>query len=266
MRNDSSRRSRQGISGFSLIELAIVLMIVGTLLSGVLIAVSRTTATARITSAKAQLREIEEALYGYAVAYGRLPCPTTPTAADPGYEEVGAVGECAEPHAFIPFATLGLTGPINGDGLLLDPWQNPIRYSVASYQHPGSGNYSFTNTPSATAGIKQLFNAADMADFVNAVGMLRVCNNPACTEIVYVNSAPAVVLSMGANWATYTSANEQQNAGDGTTTLAGTNTYNVTNSDDFVMTTYSEENFDDEIIWVSPYVLFNRLVSAGKLP
>jgi hypothetical protein len=110
-----------------------------------------------------------------------------------------------------------------------------------------------------------------MDAFVGDPAMLRVCNSVLCvsnppTDIVYADSVPAVVFSMGANWITYTSVNEESNAGDGTVTLVGSRTYNVTDSNDFISTTYSEENFDDQIIWLSPYVLFNRLVSAGKLP
>jgi prepilin-type N-terminal cleavage/methylation domain-containing protein len=259
-------RDKKLCQGFSLMELAIVLMIIGTLMSGVLVAVGQSTANARITNAKAQLREVEEALYGYAQAHGRLPCPTTPTSAFLGFEDPIAGTNCTEWHGFVPYATLGLAGPVNDDGLLLDPWQNPIRYSVASYAY-GGVTPSFTNA----AALDTLFNTAaaltpSPTGFVDHDNMLQVCDNSACTGNVYVNSAPAVVLSMGANWATYSSADEQQNAGDGSTTLSGINTYRVTASNEFVSTTYSEDNFDDQLVWISPYVLFNRLVSAGKLP
>lgn len=104
-----------------------------------------------------------------------------------------------------------------------------------------------------------MFNAGSLT----TTDMLRVCDTSACSGVVYADQAPAVILSMGANWASYTAANEEANAGDGTTQLG---TYNVTNTNDFVYTTYSEDNFDDQIVWLSPHVLFNKLVSAGKLP
>jgi hypothetical protein len=68
-------------------------------------------------------------------------------------------------------------------------------------------------------------------------------------------------MSLGKNWATYTSTNESLNAG--TQTMNG---YPIKNDYDFVSTTYSEDNFDDQLIWLSPYILFNRLIEAGKLP
>jgi prepilin-type N-terminal cleavage/methylation domain-containing protein len=258
-------------SGFSLIELAIVLMIIGGLMSGVLVAVSQATANARITNAKAQLREVEEALYGYAQANGRLPCPATATSEGQADPVIGGV--CVEWHGFVPVATLDLPGSINSDGLLLDPWQNPIRYSVSSYDHD-TGSPSFTSVPSSAVGIEQLFSDVDVGDdgvpdFNNDSAILRVCDTPTCLGTVYADAAPAVLYSMGANWASYTSTNEVKNAGSDT--IAGNNSYVIKDqadvtANDFVNATYSEDNFDDQVIWLSPYVLFNRLVSAGKLP
>lgn len=246
--------TRQRQAGFSLMELAVVLMIIGTLMSGILVAVSQSTANARITNAKAQLRNIEDALYGYAQTNGRLPCPATNSSS--GLAAPVTDGTCTVNHGFVPASTLGLYGSINSDGLLLDPWQNPIRYSVASNICATCGaNRSFTST----SGLDTMFNAGSLT----TTDMLRVCDTSACSGVVYADQAPAVILSMGANWASYTAANEEANAGDGTTQLG---TYNVTNTNDFVYTTYSEDNFDDQIVWLSPHVLFNKLVSAGKLP
>lgn len=67
--------------GFSLIEMAVVLLILGTLMSGVLVAVTQTTESNRRSNARTQLRTIEEALYGYAQAFGSLPCPASVTSA-----------------------------------------------------------------------------------------------------------------------------------------------------------------------------------------
>jgi prepilin-type N-terminal cleavage/methylation domain-containing protein len=249
-------------TGFSLMELAVVLMIIGTLMSGVLVAVSQSTENARITNVSAQLREIEAAIYGYAQTYGRLPCPATvPPDAQAGAEEPLGGGVCTVLHGFVPVNTLGLYGSTNSDGLLLDPWQNPIRYSVAAYEYLGGG--PFTDD----AGVSSIFSTpAALSDMIGHADMLSVCNTAACDDVIYTDSAPAVVLSMGANWADYSSAEEQENAGDGTTTLTGDNTYNVTDTNTFVKRTYSEEFFDDQVIWLSPYLLFNKLIDADKLP
>jgi prepilin-type N-terminal cleavage/methylation domain-containing protein len=243
-------RSRRSEAGFSLMELAVALMIIGTLMSGILVAVSQTAENNRITSAKAQLREIQEALYGFAQAYGRLPCPATNNSSSPNIEDT----TCSNKHGFVPSGTLGIDGPTNSDGLLVDPWQHPLRYSLIIDDTANNPNFSDKSS------IQTFFNAST-AITNSATNMFRICDDSTCGGTIESDIVPAVVLSLGKNWATYTSADEIANAGS--QTMSG---YAVKNDFDFVSATYSEDNFDDQIVWLSPYVLFNRLVSAGKLP
>jgi hypothetical protein len=42
--------------------------------------------------------------------------------------------------------------------------------------------------------------------------------------------------------------------------------YAIATDNQFVSTDYAEDLFDDQLIWLSPYVLFNRMISAGRLP
>ncbi len=235
-------------SGFSLLELAMVLMIIGTLLGGILVAVSQTTENTRRATARNQLREVETALYGFAQVNGRLPCPALHNT---NGNEGRTGASCGTAHGFVPAATLNLNGAVNSDGLLLDPWQNPLRYSVASTTSP-----QFTNTDS----IRDFFIAGMQFTPAN---MLQVCSSTCAAGNELATMVPAVVISMGADWATYTSANEQANAGTGSSTLG---TYNVTSDNDFVSADYAENLFDDQLIWISPYVLFNKMITAGKLP
>lgn len=222
--------------GFSLMELAVVLMIVGTLMSGILVAVSQSTENSRRSSAMAQLRQIEEALYGFAQVHHYLPCPATNASNGRAAPDDGSA--CTSADGFIPAATLNLAGPTDDNRLLLDPWQNPVRYSVA-------GNFDF-NQP---ANLASVFNTASF----NA-GMLRICNTATCNAgEVIADSVPAVVYSMGSNWAGIATASAEEQA-------------NGNGGPDFVSTTYSEENFDDLLVWLSPYTLFNRLVSTGSFP
>lgn len=242
--------------GFSLMEMAVVLMIVGTMMSGVLVAISQTTENSRRSTAITELRRIEDALYGFAQTNGRLPCPAT--AASGGDESPAGGGDCTAWHGFIPASTLGLFGDVNADGLLLDPWQNPYRYSVASTDL--TNGRAFTST----AGMDELYQSAATV-LANDTDLLSVCDSAACTGTILGDTIPAIVLSMGADWATFTSANELENA-SGATLVNGGNSYTVTNTNNFVVTDYAEDQFDDQLIWLSPYLLFNRMISAGKLP
>jgi prepilin-type N-terminal cleavage/methylation domain-containing protein len=248
---------RCNTSGFTLVEMAIVLVIVGLMLSGLMMSLSQSTENTRRSDAKAQLTEVEEALYGFAQANGRLPCPAVPNPtapALPGAESpVGGGTSCTRQHGFVPSATLGLKGAVNADGLLLDPWGNPLRYSVSNT----AGTWDFTRS----GRMKSVGIAALVPD-------LRVCRDAACTNVI-VDKIPATVLSMGKNWATFTSADELGNAGEGGTTVGGGPsgiTYRIANDKNFVSADYSEVNFDDIFTWISPNILYTRMIAAGQLP
>lgn len=241
-------------SGFTLIEMAVVLLILGTLLGGLLTAVTQVSENARRTDARSQLERIEEALYGFAQAYGYLPCPATSTS--DGYEAPIGGGDCTAQHGFVPAATLGLYGSINADALLLDPWSNPYRYSVAVRDSSGNDR-AFTDQ----GGLNTEFSDGNLT----TTDMLRVCEDETsgatCTATVLSDLVPAIVLSMGADWATFTSASETENAGGATDGV-----YSISNTEDFISTEFSEDLFDDILIWISPYVLYGRLITAGQLP
>jgi prepilin-type N-terminal cleavage/methylation domain-containing protein len=227
-------------SGFSLLEMAVVLLIVSILMSGVFVAISDSAGSARRSATLSQLRQIEEALYGFAQSQGRLPCPAT--ASSNGYEDTS--GGCAGGHGYIPNATLGLYGQVDSNGVLVDVWQNPLRYAVAT-----TGSPDFTDSSS----IRNFFGTG--APVTALAQTIKICSTIAggtCTgAAVITDTAPAVVFSMGANWNSFTSVQETENADLDATVVSAT---------------YSEAQFDDQLLWLSPYVLFNRMLSAGKLP
>jgi type II secretory pathway pseudopilin PulG len=247
------------IAGFTLIETAVVLLILGLVLGGLITAIGQSTESNRRSDAQALINRVEEALYGFAQANGRLPCPASN--ASNGVEVRNVLdGACTfnNGHGFVPAVTLGLQGRVNADGLLLDPWLNPLRYSVS--QLLSGGNRAFTSL----AGMQSLF--ANPATLVAGPTLLRVCNDATCTPLPareLANTVPAVVISMGANWNAFASLDEVSNAGN--VTIGGyrlkDNTTNI-----FVSREYNDANYDDIISWLSPHVLFSRLVTAGQLP
>lgn len=234
--------------GFTLIEMAVVLLILGTLLGGLLGAISQVTENTRRTTARSDIERIELALFGYAQAYGRLPCPAISTSDGLEDRTGGANSNCTSVYGFVPNATLNLTGQINDDTLLLDPWANPYRYAVSP-----NGSESFTD---ATA-LRAVFNSGT----IDSADMLRICEDvDNCGGSIVSDLAPAIVYSMGADWAVTTSADELENVG----TTDGA--YEIANDTDFVDTEYIEDVYDDILLWLSPYVLYGYLIEAGRLP
>lgn len=260
----------RSVGGFTLTELSIVLIIVALLVGGMFVSLSTSRDIASEKETQKQLASVNEALLGFSAGQGRLPCPATATSngresfcTNAAPAACGAELFVAQPHgrctaffnAFVPAATLGLS-PMDDQGFAIDAWGGRLRYAVSN-NIAGAINYPFT-TPS---GMKSAW-AIDPGQLQSD---LRVCNKatnitnagtptadcPAADQMT--NTAVAVVFSAGKNGAAAPVASDE---------LA-----NWTTSDDrvFVNATPSVA-FDDLIVWLSPNILYNRLISAGRLP
>lgn len=107
---------RKQQAGFSLIELAIVLFIIGLLLGGLIPTISSQVEQQRINETRKQLDEIKQALTGFVIAYGRLPCADTN--ADGNEDSPCMVATTTE--GLLPWKTLGVVE--------YDAWQQVWRY------------------------------------------------------------------------------------------------------------------------------------------
>ena len=141
-------------NGFTLVEMAIVMLIVALLLGGLVPTLSSQIDQRHASETNKQLDEIKEALIGYAIINGRLPCPASITPTNSyGAEYPAGGGNCSNFYdGFVPAATLGLSGT-NSSGLVVDSWGNPIRYAVTKW----SGNTFTTTNGMSGAGISNLF-------------------------------------------------------------------------------------------------------------
>jgi len=273
-------RSRQ--HGFTLAELAIVTVIIALLIGGTVLTFSAQNDAREIADTQRTLDQAREAILGFALRNGRLPCPAPPGVngvesfctnggagacgviifMPPG--PVPAHGRCSSPNGFVPAATLGI-GPIETNpaspnfGLLLDSWLQPIRYSVTQVFSP-------TPPPNTimlfTAGGEMKSNvlasppiAPDLIVCTTSVGAAPA--TPACGPLVPSFQTPAVVYSTGKNAvAAGVGADEVENGNGDRIFVARTPTpFNPAPA----------AGFDDLVIWVSPNILYNRLIAAGAL-
>ena len=192
----------QYIKGFTLIEVAIVLVIIALAIVASVAPLATQIERSRIAETKTTISDVIEALYGHAAAFGRLPCPAMPATApaDYGVERPIGGGQCTRYSGFVPGRTLGIQGAYNDDGLLLDAWGNPIRYTVSQTDSGGD-----VNTPDVTSiagtGQNEIRNTT-MAT-VAANDHLFICdgasgnNNDCDTANPIAQNAVAVVLSLG---------------------------------------------------------------------
>ena len=217
--------------GFTLVELAIVLVIVALLTSGLLMGITAQRTSAENVDAQRQLENIREALLGYAMAKGRLPCPADPASNSGVEDRLDPTLQCnrvdiARNGIFgvIPWATLGLPET--------DPWGRRFTYYVnADFTKP------ITSAPSSFD-LKTVGNA----DIKNTV-------TPPPNTITIASNLPAVVISHGSN-GVGASGDEQENANSTLTFVSRT----------------PGNDFDDLVIWIAPGNLMAKMVAAGRLP
>src|SRR5882724_10109009 len=102
---------QRNFRGFSLLEMAIVLVIIGVLLGGLLPTISSQVEQGRRTATRSYMTEVKEALIGYVIINGFLPCPTTTT--DPANTNYGLADASCSTNAvaegYLPWKTLGVS-------------------------------------------------------------------------------------------------------------------------------------------------------------
>jgi prepilin-type N-terminal cleavage/methylation domain-containing protein len=262
-------------SGFTLVELAVVIAIVALLLGGLLIPLATQIQGRNVKETQQSLADIKEALLGYAVTQGRLPCPDSDR---DGLENpcggVGSISDVVE--GFLPWQDLAVPPT--------DAWGRIFRYAVTR---------EFTEL--ARPGFPPLPNQLDLADTPNAnISVFTRGDDPATApptvetkfQVQLAANAPAVVLSVGSNGfggsplgsldlAFSTSADELTNVSAITSTwpspplparpfIQRLHTPASTPCSDSLGGPFCE--YDDLLIWISAPVLLNRMVQARQLP
>ncbi|MEN9480836.1 MAG: hypothetical protein RLZZ298_2231 [Pseudomonadota bacterium] len=222
--------------GFTLVELTIVLLIIGLLSSGLMFSVSAQRSLAENADAQLQLETIREALLGFAISTGRLPCPALPNlASGDANAGVAVTPPClnAAQHGVLPWATLGLPES--------DPWGNRYTYfagSAFTAAVPAGAQSSFTLEIEGTA------NAKDSS------------TSPANIA----SKLPAVIVSHGSRGAGGYRSTGFQSGG-----AAGEELENSDADLTFIAHVPSED-FDDLVTWIVPSILKSRMLAAGRLP
>lgn len=268
----SKRLSSARQHGFSLIEIALVLVIVGLALGGIMSALGPQLEQRKYAAAQEQLKAATEALYGFAVLNGRLPCPAVVTA-DNGLEQRTSVatGECANNgQGFLPAATLGLPGLASlgspTSGLLIDPWGYPIRYAVSQQQRPpAGGDFVLTKTD----GVKEAKVAGAAGTTAINNTLLRVCSGwtastSACVAGEELATPAFIVSSTGKNGNLPDGVDETKNLNK-VVGLPVPPAVGLPNDTVYVSHAKSEaagNTFDDLFYWQSVSSLTGRLCST----
>jgi len=210
-----------------------------------------------------------EALYGFALLHGRLPCPDRIVDGQPdgdGREDRHGLTACISDDGYLPAVDLGVEGR--------DAWGGRLRYHVTAALDPAAGGANFAAHDDGVC-------RADDADLdLCEVGVIEVAtrgDDPRTatveTKALYTlaNGIPAVVVSSGANGILGVaqddpSRDEAENADGDHRFVARDYAAGGANCRDDDDEGLPLCHFDDLLRWVSPTVLANRLVRAGRLP
>jgi prepilin-type N-terminal cleavage/methylation domain-containing protein len=231
--------------GFTLIELAIVLVVITILIGGLAMPLSAQIQARRIAETRKLMEEAREAIIGYAMGNMEafddgvpdtldknrtfLPCPDTDVdGVVDGTEDRDDDGNCLAYEGWFPSVTLGTAAQ--------DAWGNRLRYRVTA-------------------------KFADSPGFVNTDdGDIQVCSGSNCATGKVAADVPLVLLSHGPN-------------GRGALSLGGVKLAEPSGADELkntdtdtefvsrVPTTADHPNgeFDDVVVWLSNSLLTARI-------
>ena len=232
--------------GFSLVELSIVLIVIGILASSAVAPLSTTLQQARYKQNREQLRSIKEAMHGYLISTGRLPCPVSITEGDFASDSKKPI--CSTGHGGLPAAELGIMGAQSSTGAMLDAWGQPYAYAVSLADHDTLGDN----------GIADWLNAGEPAavGVSNLTADLQLCRQPASSRCaardLVASQIVWVVLSLG-----------QINSGKG---LEQENRDNDLIFSPGVFSSHPENPFDDQMIWAARSEAVYWLLKTNWLP
>lgn len=230
----------KGNTGFTLVEMAISLVIVGLLLGGMALPLLTLQEQATFSESRQKLAEIREAMIGYGMSHGYLPCPAV--SVSNGAEDRNAgTGACNKRVGFLPWTELGFQK--------LDSWGHLYRYSVSANFSNSITKISLTSNGDITVVARDINGATSS-----------------------ISNIPAVVMGHGksAYWA-------YQDDGTQITDTSATNLDEDVNGSNAAGTTFYTRDiskntastggeFDDLVVWIPTSLYINRMVSAGQLP
>jgi prepilin-type N-terminal cleavage/methylation domain-containing protein len=252
------QRAPRAARGFTLIEIAVVMMIVALLLGSLMYTLSAQLQQRAIDETRSRLEAARELLLSYAIVNGRLPCPAT--AASSGDEALTGAN-CTIPYGgFLPSRTIGYQ-VVDAGGYAIDSWQNRIRYAVSSAALTACAGSStlphFTNSTNLKVnGITCQPN--DLVVCKSSTGITATTCGPLANALTNQTVVVAIVYSVGKNGslACGSCVDEAKNT-DGDRVFVS---HTPAPAD------AANGEFDDYLVWITVGELYGRLIAAGVLP
>lgn len=234
--------------GFTLIEMAIVLVIVTILIGGLAMPLSAQIQARRIAETKKTLEEAREALFGYAMTHPAsspatnryLPCPDTD---GDGHENRASPTTCDAYNGLLPWVDLGVAPQ--------DAWGNRLRYAVVNRFVWKTSGFSASTPPPPTAGFDPLM----------------ICTTHSCAVADVAADVVFVLVSHGPNgWGARNINGNVLAAPSGLDELGNLDADRIYITRSPTRSDAASGEFDDLTVWVSQSQLIARVCPTGCLP
>ena len=228
MNSSTAHTRRAHAAGFTLVELAMVLVILALLGGSLLVPLASRIEARDRQAALERLRDIQGALTGFAIIHGRLPCPSTATdPADPRYgvEDTAPCNFAVEGR--LPWRSLALPAT--------DPWGS-------ARMAPGdgwAGHWRYRVDPA--------FSVAPIGAATAPSARLQIRDHDGRRITTTDSQAVAIVWSTGANL---------RADGDNSSHASATPSYQAGEPG---------ADFDDLLAWIGRPLLIARLAQAARL-
>jgi prepilin-type N-terminal cleavage/methylation domain-containing protein len=256
--------------GFTLAEVAVVVVIVALLLAGLMIPLGTQIELKNTAETQRSMDQIKEAMIGFALANGRLPCPADGSIAA-GAANAGAE-QCANAFGVVPWAALGVA-ETDAWGRRFSYWVSPIFTDAVGTTFNTAGQ-SPTCTPTPTP-VQSSFALCSLGNMT-----VNTRNDGTHATVAIGPTVPVVIVSHGKNGygaynvsgillpAPAAGTDEAANASHSsaaTTFYSRTPTPAASGCNDAAAGASFCE-FDDIVTMIPAQILVARMVSAGRLP
>jgi prepilin-type N-terminal cleavage/methylation domain-containing protein len=256
--------SRFGGEGFTLIELAIVITIIGLIVGTLIPAWFSQAANQRIASTKTGADMIKSALISFISRNNRLPCPANGALAvdDPNYGSettppgtcTGAIVADTSVRGIVPWLSLGLSEPAASDAYI-----RRFSYQVTTSQT----NLNATTLPGMRGTITIHGIAPIQLGLAPTGNQVNACSTTAGDNSCNIASIVAIVSHGENGFGAFLPSGAVMSAAN-----AAREAENADNDANLVRADYSNnpiDPFDDILLTVTPDELIGGLIQAGSI-
>lgn len=264
--------------GFTLLELTVVFLIIVLLLGGLLSPLSQKIEQQDRTETRDYLLEAREALIGFSIRNGRLPCPDCPDSTvgtcgsggtpNDGIEDMSGTAGSRVCRTSVGTTSVGNIPWVDLQVDEFDAWNRHLTYSVTDdFADETDGA---DNCDTVTVGVSFELCAAGEVDVYNDYAVAYSGTPTVADNVV------ALLISHGSDGYEPAQTDIQvENYGrnpinpDSSATILTSYTGTDYKDNIFIMKDYDAEGtdaFDDMVIWLSPNLLMRWMVKSGQLP